>query len=172
MTRSTIRGLVAGATLALGFAVFAPSAAQAQGVRFGVEAAWANDFDFGVGAFGKFALAELSEKAITGRVSFDYYFPGKAFGVSQKYWELNGDALLDIVNKSSSIKPYVGAGILYSHYSVDVGCGSYCSGSSNDVGANLIGGINFGKTKLMPFLEAKYELRTGGEFVLKGGIHF
>ncbi len=172
MNVSTLRGLVVGATLALGFAALAPTSAQAQGVRFGVEAAWANDFDLGVGAFGKFGLTEISEKAITGRVSFDYFFPGKVFGVSQKYWELNGDALLDIVNKKSSVKPYVGAGVVYSHYSVDIGCGTSCSGSSNDFGLNLLGGLNFGNSKMMPFVEAKYEIRSGGEFVLKAGLHF
>ena len=172
MKAATLRGLVVGATMALGFAVLAPTAAHAQGVKFGVEAAYANDFDFGVGAFGKFGLATVSGHDITGRVSFDYFFPGKSFGVKQTYWELNGDGLLNIASKSSSVKPYVGAGVVYSHYSVDVGCGTFCSGSSNDFGLNALGGLNFGNSKMMPFVEAKYELRSGGEFVVKAGIHF
>ncbi len=172
------RILFAGAALGLFAGILAPSAAQAQaqtsGTRFGAEVSLAdNSIGLGLGAFGKFHLAEISERAITGRVSFDYYFPSTSRwnGYNYHYWELSGDGLLDIANKNSDIKPYVGAGLIYSRSS-----GTWCnfySCSNGDFGLGLLTGVNFmGNSRLMPFIEAKFDLRGGGLFILKGGIHF
>lgn len=170
MKASTLRGLVVGATMALGFAVLAPNKAEAQGVQFGVAASYADSWDFGVGAFGKFHLADVSNRAIGGRIGFDYFFPGN----NRKAWSLNGDALLNIATNDASLKPYVGAGVGYRHFSYDSGfCGvTGVDCSSSDVGLNLIGGLNFGKSKMMPFVEAKLEVGNGSQFVAKAGIHF
>lgn len=170
MKASTLRGLVAGATLALGFAVLAPSKAEAQGMQFGVAVSYADDYDLGVGAFAKFHLADMSNRAIGGRIGFDYFFPGNDL----KAWSLNGDALLNIATNDASMKPYIGAGVGYRHFSLD---NSFCGVagvdcSSNDIGLNLIGGLNFGKSKMMPFVEAKLEVGDGSQFVLKAGLHF
>jgi hypothetical protein len=41
------------------------------------------------------------------------------------------------------------------------------------VGVNLMGGLNFQtRTRIMPFIEAKFELGGGEQFVLTGGIYF
>lgn len=173
------RVLLAGVALGLFAGILAPSAAQAQaqtsGTRFGVEASLAdNSIGLGIGAFVKFRLAEISERAITGRASFDYYFPSSShWDGGYHYYEISGDGLLDIANKQSDVKPYVGAGLTYSNAS-----GGYCNGvgidcGSGDFGLDVLGGINFmGNSKLMPFVEAKFNLRGGGLFMLKGGIHF
>jgi hypothetical protein len=179
-----LRGMTFGSTAALGLAIVAPAAAHAQaqtaGTRFGLEAAYADHFNLGVGAFVKFHLAELSGHPITGRASFDYYFPGDYFGVSQKFFQISGDGLYDITSKGN-VKPYVGAGVVYSHYSLsDADCGDFCGEFSNGgIGLDILGGLNFmANSKLMPFVEVKLGLGGdlgaygGNEFVLKGGIHF
>ena len=176
-----LRGFVMGAGAAFGLALVAPSTghaqAQAIGTRFGIEAALANhSTGFGVGAFVKFHLAEISEHPITGRVSFDYYFPSSSnfFGYSYHYWEAAADGLFDITNASSNIKPYVGAGLTYADASFGGGyCNIYSCGSSGSIGLDLVGGINFmADKKLMPFVELKLDARSGGDFIIKGGIHF
>ena len=130
------------------------------------------------GAFIKFHLADVSEHPITGRVTFDYYFPSSSNfgGYSYKYWEIAADGLFDITTASSNTKPYVGAGLTYAHQSfANDYCDFYnidCGGGSN-TGLHIVGGLNFmANSKLMPFVEAKIELSSGSEFIIKGGIHF
>jgi opacity protein-like surface antigen len=188
MSVGKLRGLLAGTGALAGLAMMAPVAAHAQaqtaGTRFGVEAAYGdNSIGFGLGAFVKFHLADMSGHPITGRATFDYFFPGTGgydcsdCGVSFHYWELNADGLYDISSKGN-IKPYVGAGLTYAHSSVsynDTYCNEFECGSlsNSDFGLNILGGLNFmANSKLMPFVEAKYELRSGGEFLLVGGVHF
>jgi hypothetical protein len=183
MKVSMIRGLTIGAAAALGLVVTAQSAsaqAQTSGTRFGVEAAFAtnNDIGIGAGAFVKFHLADISEHPITGRAVFDYYFPSSSNfgGYSYKYWELAADGLFDIATAKADLKPYVGAGVTYAHASF---ADDYCSfyhidcGGGGSTGLHVVGGLNFmANAKLMPFVEAKLELKSGGEFIIKGGIHF
>lgn len=186
MQVSMLRGMAIGANAVVGLALIAPSAsAQAQnsGTRFGVEAAYGTQsIGFGVGAFVKFHLAEISEHAITGRVAFDYYFPGSSYcgaftgSCGYKYFEIAGDGLFDITNPKSDIKPYVGAGLTWAHSSFGSdfcgGFGGSCPGAST-FGLDVVGGINFmADKKLMPFVEVKLDARSGGAFIIKGGIHF
>lgn len=180
-----LRGMALGSSAALGLALVAPAAAHAQaqtsGTRFGVEAAYGDHhIGFGVGAFVKFHLAEISEHAITGRATFDYFFPSNSFcggfaDCGYKYWEVSGDGLFDIANASSNVKPYVGAGVTYAHSGFS---SSYCDlpgvdCGGSDVGLDILGGINFmANAKMMPFVEVKLDLRSGGAIIFKGGIHF
>ncbi len=176
-----VRGFVISAGAALGLVLAASAAngqAQTAGTRFGVEADFAtnNSIGIGAGAFVKFHLADVSEHAITGRATFDYYFPSNSNfgGYSYKYWEIAADGLLDIVAKGDT-KPYVGAGLTYAHSSFGDGyCGVLvgCNLSASNTGLHIVGGLNFmGNSKLMPFVEAKIELSSGSEFILKAGIH-
>jgi len=173
-----------GAGAAFGLAMIAPAAAHAQaqtaGTRFGVEAAYGSEhIGFGVGAFVKFHLLDVSEHPITGRVSFDYYFPSSSFcgafaDCGYKFFEIAGDGLFDLATSNAKIKPYVGAGLVYAHssFSADFCDFSDCGGNG-DLGIDVLGGINFmGNSKLMPFVEAKFDLRSGGAFIIKGGVHF
>jgi hypothetical protein len=180
-----LRGLAVGASAALGLALVASSAsaqAQTSGTRFGVEAAFGanNSVGIGVGAFIKFHLADISEHPITGRASFDYFFPGSSYcggfdGCGVHYFKIAADGLYDIANASSNIKPYVGAGLEMTRISFG---DSYCGGgfyscSSSNVGLDLVGGINFaGNSKLMPFVEVNLAASSGSEFLIKAGIHF
>ena len=183
MKVSMLRSLAIGATAALGLALIAPSAnaqAQTSGTRFGVEASLANhSVGVGAGAFLKFHLAEISEHAITGRASFDYFFPGSGYCVytcgSVHYWEAAIDGLIDIVAKGDA-KPYVGAGLTYGSFSYGnacvVGGVDYCASAHNTF-LDVVGGVNFmANSKLMPFVEVKLDLQSGGNLTVKGGIHF
>lgn len=178
-----IRGMAVSAGAALGLAMIVPAAAHAQaqtaGTRFGIEADYGSQhIGFGVGAFVKFHLADISAHPITGRASFDYFFPGNSFcgfaNCGYKYFEISGDGLFDIATENAKVKPYVGAGLTWSHESFGADfCdfGGCPSGSS--FGLDVVGGINFmGNSKLMPFVEAKFDLRGNGAFIIKGGIHF
>lgn len=176
-----LRGLAVGSAALLGLALVAPSVhaqAQTSGTRFGVEAAFGtnNNIGIGAGAFVKFHLAEISGHPITGRAVFDYYFPSSSNfgGYSYKYWELAADGLFDIATEKADLKPYVGAGVTYAHTSFASGyCGIYTCGGGSNTGLHIAGGLNFmANAKLMPFIEAKIELSSGSEFIIKGGIHF
>jgi hypothetical protein len=178
-----LRGMLAGTAAMFGLAVVATSAqaqAQTAGTRFGVEAAFGanNSVGIGVGAFVKFHLADISEHPITGRVSFDYFFPGSSYcdDCGVKYFKVAADGLYDIANAKSNIKPYVGAGLELTHISFnDNACGGFagCDAGSSDLGLDLVGGINFaGNSKLMPFVEINLAASSGSEFLIKAGIHF
>ncbi len=182
MKVSMLRNLAIGATAALGLALIAPSAnaqAQTSGFRAGIEGAFGNhDLGVGVGAFGKFHLTEVDGHAITGRVSFDYFFPSCSGCGTYKYhyWELAADGILDIVS-SGDAKPYVAAGLTYWNSSFDSGyslCGGiYGSCSTSSTQLHVAGGVNFmANSKLMPFVEIKLDVGNGSDIIFKGGIHF
>jgi len=180
MKVNMLRGM---ATAALGLTLVAATAnaqAQTSGVRFGVEGAFGTkDIGIGVGAFAKFHLAEISEHPITGRVTFDYFFPSSSNfgGYSYKYWELAADGLFDIATDKADMKPYVGAGLTYGNSSFGSGyCGGFviagCDASYSSTNLHLVGGINFmGNSGLMPFVEVKLNTGSGAPLIFKGGIH-
>lgn len=193
MKSGMLRGIMLGAGVATAIAMVAPGAvvaqAQTAGTRFGVEAAYADHFNLGVGAFVKFHVTDINTHPITGRVSFDWYFPSSSdfgcdfddCGVSVHYFQIDADGLYDIQSKGN-VKPYVGAGLDYAHFSESFSdcaeCGTY-TGSNGGIGLNILGGLNFmANSKLMPFVEVKLGLGGGvadfggSEFVIKGGIHF
>jgi len=154
--------------MALGFVTLGATQAQAQ-FRFGANVSWATDTDFGLGARANFGLGEFSKRnPIEGQVTFDYFFPN-----GFDYWELSGNGIYRFDTSAENLKPYAGAGLLYSHSSVN-GCpGGYSCGSS-DLGLNLIGGLRFNVkgTTAIPFVEARLEVRNGSQFVMAGGVLF
>lgn len=171
------RTVLAGAALVAGLALVTPSTASAQ-MGFVLQANYNSDVDFGVGAGLNFGLGSLTaNQGIRGEATFDYYFPGDggsfgAFSADYKYWELNGNLLMDI---KSIAGLYIGAGVNYAHGSFNFdGCGVFCdniNGSNGDVGLNVLGGYSFGGNK-SPFVQAKIELGHGSPFVVTGGIRF
>ena len=150
----------------------APSAAGKP--SFGLELNWSSDVDFGIGGRGVFPLESLFPRTpLDGIVSFDYFFPSKPAGVtSATYWEINGDVGYRFtVPRSSSLRPYAGAGLNIAHASATAGG---VSASDTKAGLNLFGGTTFklkGST-LTPFAEARGEVGGGKTFILTGGIRF
>ena len=153
---------------AIGFVLVAGvGSAEAQGVRFAPQVSLGEDSDFGIGGRVNFDMSSTFRSPgffIVGE--FDYFFPGN----NVNYWELNGNLGWLIPGVRGNVRPYVGGGLNYAHVSFD-NCTGNCGNS--DVGVNLMGGINLQtRTKIMPFIEGKFELGGGEQFVLKGGIYF
>ena len=143
------------------------STAQAQGVRFAPEVSLGEDSDFGIGARVNVDLSStFGSPGFNGIASFDYFFPGDNIN----YWELNANLTWMVPGVRGKVRPYVGGGLNYGHGSVD-NCTGNCS--DGDVGINLLGGMNLQtRTKIMPFIEAKFTLGGGDQFVLTGGMYF
>lgn len=162
-------------TLALAaVAAFIPAVAHAQGVKpfhFGVQGDFETDgSNFGVGGRVEYGLATMVPSLTNFRVagSFDYFFVGS--GVT--LWELNANALTDIPMSSSPLNLYIGAGLNYAHASVDLG-GAFGTVSNSDVGLNVLGGLRFKNMGSMtPFVEARFELGGGENFIITGGLLF
>lgn len=148
--------------LAVAAVVARPVEAQA---RFGAHLAWAQDADFGIGARVGFPLGdELKRKGIEGLATFDYFFP-KGYNL----WEVSANGLYHFT-QGKQVRPYVGAGIVLAHTSVG---NSTIGGSGSDFGFNLLGGVRFkAQERLLPFVEARFELNHGSQFFLAGGVYF
>jgi opacity protein-like surface antigen len=119
----------------------------------------------GLGARLRYDLGDIHE-GLGAVGSFDFFFPGNDVpGVDVSYWELNANATYDIPVQAS-IKPYAGAGLVFGHVSAG-------SVSDSKVGLNALGGINFKiGEQLKAFVEAKFEIRSGSQFVVSGGVRF
>ena len=137
------------------------SEAQAQS-RFGVQASFADDADFGVGA--RLALAPPAGSPVRIMASFDWFFPDAPVD----YWELNGNVVYMVPVVNSAVAPYVGGGLNVAHVSVD---GGTIGSSDTDMGLNLLGGMEFGG-QLPLYLEARVEISGGEQFVITGGFYF
>lgn len=160
-----MRKLVVG-LMVLGLAAAGAKTAEAQ-FRFGAQLSWGDDTDFGIGARANFGLGGLSQRnPIEGQVTFDYFFPD-----GYDYWELTGNALYRFDTPSESVKPYAGGGVIFAHSSVDV---LGVSDSNSDLGLNLVGGLRFHVkgTTTLPFVEARFEIKDGSQFVLAAGVMF
>jgi hypothetical protein len=147
-------------------------APRPQRVAFGLQADFGSDTDFGLGARAVFGLRSLFPKTpLDGIVSFDYYFPSGAGGADLTYWEINGNVGYRIPKVRGNLAPYVGGGLNVAHASVSFGG---VSGSDTKVGLNLLGGTTFGRaaSKMKPFVEGRFNLSGGEQFVLTGGVRF
>jgi len=147
-------------------------APRPQRVAFGLQADWGSDTDFGLGARAVFGLRSLFPKTpLDGHVSFDYYFPSGTGGVDVKYWEINGNVGYRIPKVRGNLAPYVGGGLNVAHASASFGGTTV---GDTKVGLNLLGGTTFGRaaTKMKPFVEGRFSLSGGEQFVLTGGVRF
>ena len=160
--------VAAGVLFTLGF-VAAPAQAQ---VAFGVHANYAEDFDLGVGAraqssLGNFMDADSPLAALTGVVSFDYYFPDCG-GADCSYLELNGNVQYPL-DMGENFAPYVGGGLNVARMSFDFGEFAGGDSSNTEIGLNALGGASFDLGGFDVFAEAKIELGGGEQFVLTFG---
>ena len=159
-------------------ALVAVGAAGAEAQRFGVQANYGTDSELGVGARVEIGLpfastGTFSQTFLIG--SFDYFFDcgfdgfGDSDAFDCSYWEINANAAVPLV--ASGINPYVGAGLNYANYSVDVdtGFGDFDS-SGSEVGLNILGGLRFPLGGLSAYGEGRFELGGGEQLVLTFGI--
>jgi hypothetical protein len=165
-----MRKLVAGLMVA-GLAALAAAPAAAQ-VRFGANLSWGDDTDLGLGARLNFGLGDMSRnQPVEGLVTFDYFFPDAPAGTDVSYWSISGNAIYRFTTRSASVFPYAGGGLLIARGSVGFSPG--LSGSDTDIGLSLVGGLRFRTAgTLLPFVEGRFELADGSQFVLSGGVYF
>lgn len=166
-----MRRLLASLAVA-GFAAMAAAPAAAQ-VRFGANLSWGDDTDLGLGARLNFGLGDMAKnQPIEGLLTFDYFFPDSPPGVDLTYWSVSANGIYRFTTRGASVAPYAGGGLLLARSSTDLGSPGL-SGSSTDLGLNLVGGLRF-KTAgtLLPFVEARFEIADGSQFVLSGGVFF
>lgn len=168
----------AGWFVVLLFAVAGPVSAQ----RFGVQANWSDDFDFGVGGRVEVDLPNLftdqgpfSRTYLIG--SFDYFFPdcgAQDEPVSDfdcSYWEVNAGLAIPLA--AASVDPYVGAGLNIARFSVDYSGdvpGVDLGADDTEIGLNLLGGLRFPIGGISAYGEGRLELGGGEQFVLTFGI--
>ena len=149
-----------------------PAASSSDKPSFGLELDWSNDFNVGIGGRGVFPLNGLIPRTpLDGILSFDYFFPSAAAGVSAHYWEINGDVAYRFTVPGSQLGPYLGGGLDIAHASASAGG---VSASTTKAGFNLLGGstLKLRGSHLLPFLEARGELGGGKTFILTGGVRF
>ena len=163
------RAMVGLAVVAAMAVVSQQSLAQAQvrPIRFGAQATWADDSDFGIGARVLYpALGKMvGVSGLEGSASFDWFFPSLG-----NYFEINVNALYPIsIAGMPKVSPYVGGGLNVARRSVDL---VIVTASSTDIGLNALAGARFALGKLNTFAEAKIELGGGEQFALTFGVLF
>jgi hypothetical protein len=144
--------------------------AAAGQVSAGVHGNWGGDTDIGVGARAIVGLGGVVRGFETFG-SFDYFFPSDDIGADITYWEVNANLVYRVNVAGQSTAPYVGAGlnIAYTKASASI-MGSDVSGDETLGGLNLLGGIVFELGRLKPFLEGRFELGGGEQFVAAVGL--
>lgn len=126
-----------------------------------------------IGAEGRISSPDLP---VIINPSFDYYFVSSGIeGVDFSFFTIDFNALYEFGVENESFTPYAGGGlgILRSSTSVDGGDGFGLSGSSTEVGINLVGGAVFETESLKPFVQAKINVGSDATlFGLMGGLLF
>lgn len=98
--------------------------------------------------------------------SFQYYFPGNNFHV----WTLEGAARYWPKINAPNAGLYVGAGLNYTHTSLDVG--PLGSVSNSDAGLSLFGGWDFKQVSFRPFAQIRIVVGNDDRVDFGGGINF
>jgi hypothetical protein len=145
----------------LAMAVY-PGDAQAQ-LGLGVQGSWAQDADFGIGAIAAVQLP-VDQFPMAFAATFDWFFP-KAEDIDD-YWEINANLLA--TPALEVITGYFGVGLNLAHMSGPDPFGGRIS--ETNVGINILGGVMYDAAILMPFAEARYEIKGGEQLVLTLGI--
>jgi hypothetical protein len=158
--------LTAVAFLPLSTAATAQRRTMSQGSRplLGPQAGFAtNDFDAFIGA--QFAYPVANQFDIY--PSFDIFFPGN----NVTAWALNADVRYWPKLNMANPGLYVGAGLDYTHASVDLGP-PFGSVSSSDVGLGLLGGWDFKTSTIRPFVQLRVVIGNADRLEFGGGINF
>ncbi len=145
-------------------------------LSFGVQANYADDFDFGIGGRIVADTGEVVENS-RAMASFDFYFPD-GNGADVTFWEININAHYLFPLEDAPVGVYAGAGLHIYNVSVDLDLdtpfGDF-GGSADDSGAglNILGGVDFtGVQSVTPFAELKLELGGAEQFIITGGVRF
>jgi hypothetical protein len=164
--RKTVVGL-----LAVVLCVTAAPSAQAQ--RFGIQADFSTEWDFGIGARGEFDLTNVfTNQGAFSRAfiitSFDYFF---ADCNECTYWELNPMLAVPITVTNPKIKPYLGGGLNIARVSVDLPA-PLEDASDTEIGLNLLGGLRFPLGGVNAYTDARIVIGDNDQLVLTFGFLF
>jgi hypothetical protein len=144
----------------------APTTAVGQ-VSIGGQGSWGDKTDFGVGARATLDLTpEFIPVALIG--TYDWFFPEDPPGEDLSYWEANANVVY-VQRVYEDAVSYVGAGLNVATLEREI-LETTVKDSSTELGVNLVGGIRYKFTQLMPFFELRYEISGGEQFVLTAGI--
>jgi hypothetical protein len=152
--------LVALASLLLSTAADAQRKQMLLGPQVGF--ATANYLDFFLGAQFSYPVAPQFDIY----PSFDLYFPGN----NVTAWALNGDVRYWPKLNMPDAGLYVGAGLNYTHFSVDFG--PFGSGTFNEVGLGLLGGWDFKAVSWRPFAQLRIVIGDADRVEFGGGVNF
>lgn len=124
--------------------------------------------NFGIGVRYENSLNRLVQNLpLRAAASFDYFFIDNV-----TYFEINANVLYSFTMANSPVTPYAGGGLNYARMSVDFGP-PIGSQSNSDVGLNLVGGVQFRSMgSLKPFVEGRFELGGGENFIITAGLLF
>lgn len=153
--RSLTKHLTTGALAALAVLVLAPTSASAQRAHLGVRAGYNFDYDDpSLGGHFSVPIARRLELY----PSMDVYLPETGTRLA-----FNGD-LKYRFRTPSAWEPYLGGGVQVLHRRIgDAG--------NNDVGANLLGGVETRVGTVHPFLEGRVVLQDNTSFQLATGLN-
>jgi len=166
-----------------GFAV--ASSADAQ-LSLGIEASSGEKSDFGIGPR---AIVDLGPFDAGLRLlgSFDVFFPGQtllrevAFETGSidvdlagdvDYWEANVNLVYTLGLPLVPITPYFGGGLNVARTEVRNSTAGLFDSKRTERGVNVLGGAELSVAGVSPFLEFRYEIQGGEQWVVTGGIVF
>jgi len=135
--------------------------------NLGIQLSYAEDAHFGVGLRYENDLYKVIS-GVTPKLhfifAFDYFFPEAPVDT---YYEGNVNLTYQLGNPRRVIGPYLGGGLNYARAEATGG------GSNGEVGLNILGGVRFrSASRMVPFVEVRFEAGGGEQFVLTGGLLF
>lgn len=154
----------------VGLTLASTAAAQKEGSSLGPQLGVAtNSLGFFIGAQFSHPVA----KQIDIYPSFQYYFPGNAYGgfggVNVTVWSLNAEGRYWPKLNTANSGLYVGGGINLTHVGVSVGG---IGGSTTDAGLGLLGGWDFKAVSWRPFAQVHIVIGNADRIEFGGGINF
>ncbi len=166
------RGRVRVAAIWVALAAVAIPAHAAAQLSVGAQLSSGEKYDLGIGPRVVLDLAPLGAGLrVVG--SFDYFFPdalqgdeaARSVDAGVEYWEANLNLLYRIGPPLVLVSPYVGGGLNLARLEV----GDF---ASTERGVNLLAGVSLDAGGLSPFVEFRYEVEGGEQWVLTGGLVF
>lgn len=150
-----------------------------QGAAIGPQVSNSRDTDLGVGLR---AVLDLGPLDFGLRVigSFDLFFPdeyelddGGGIAGDADYWEANLNLAYDVGLPLVPITPYIGGGLNVAHIELkDTPNDDAFLLDQTDTGVNVLGGVEIDAGAIAPFLEFRYEILGGEQWVISGGLLF
>ena len=173
--QKTYRALaLAAVAAALPAVVNAQAAPAIKPFRFGPQISLVTEgTTLGVGGRVEYSLSSMVPSLTDFRVvgSVDYFLidkPAGATGASSI--EIDVGVATSFSMPSAPVTPYAGAGLAMNRSSVSGG-GTTVSGS--ETGLNIFGGVRFKPMgKLLPQVELRLPLYSGGDLIITGGVLF